>query len=273
MSDDAPTNGLGHDLLGHDLPAHVRENQRYWNQNAPAWVASGERNWTDTEPSWGIWGVPEADLNMLPDDMSGLRAVELGCGTGYVSAWMARRGAAVTGIDASEAQLATARRLATEHDLDLTLVHGDAEATPFADASFDFAISEYGAAIWCDPYVWIPEAWRLLAPGGRLVMLGHHPLTTACSPWNGATPVGETLVRPYFGLHRIDWTQVEIDPGGIEFTLPLSDWFALFRRTGFEVEDLREPRPAHGGTEERFYATADWAQRWPTELVWKLRKP
>lgn len=59
MSDDAPTNGLGHDLLGHDLPAHVRENQRYWNQNAPAWVASGERNWTDTEPSWGIWGCPK----------------------------------------------------------------------------------------------------------------------------------------------------------------------------------------------------------------------
>jgi len=258
---------------GPTLPPHVQENERYWDAMAGDWIGPGERNWEASEPSWGIWGVPESELVMLMDDMTGLRAVELGCGTGYVSAWMARRGATVTGIDASEAQLATARRLAAEHHVDLTLVHGNAEATPFPDASFDFAISEYGAAIWCDPHVWIPEAWRLLAPGGRLVMLAHHPLTTVCSPLNGATPVVDRLIRPYFGLHRVDWTQVEIDPGGIEFTLPLSDWFALFRRTGFEVEDLREPRPALGGSEERFFATADWARRWPTELVWKLRKP
>ena len=49
---------------------------------------------------------------MLPADMSGLAAIELGCGTGYVSGWMARRGASVVGIDNSRRQLDTARRLA-----------------------------------------------------------------------------------------------------------------------------------------------------------------
>ena len=97
--------------------------------------------------------------------MTGTDAIELGCGTAYISAWMVRRGARVVGIDVSEEQLATARRLATEHDRDLELIHCNAEAVPYPDESFDFAISEYGAAIWADPYKWIPEAWRLLRPG------------------------------------------------------------------------------------------------------------
>ena len=201
----------------------------------------------------------------------GMRTIELGCGTGYVSGWMARRGAICTGVDVAEGQLATARRLAAEHGADLTLHHGSAEATPFADASFDFAISEYGAAIWCDPFVWLREAHRILRPGGRLAFLGHHPLATVCSPWDGA-PVGETLVRPYFELHRTDWTQVAVDPGGIEFTLPIERWFALFREVGFEVLDVREPRPRSDDLGERFAVDAAWARRWPSELVWKVRK-
>src|SRR5690554_5181606 len=119
---------------------HVSENRRYWDAMASDWVAAGERAWTRSEPSWGIWSVPESELKLLPEDMNGMHAVELGCGTAYVSAWMARRGARVTAIDNSEQQLATARRLATEHGLNLTLVHGNAEATPFGPGRFDFAI-------------------------------------------------------------------------------------------------------------------------------------
>ncbi|MFN7974378.1 MAG: class I SAM-dependent methyltransferase [Acidobacteriota bacterium] len=97
----------------------------------------------------------------------------LGCGTGYVSAWLARRGARAVGIDNSPAQLASARQFQDAHGLPFPLIHGDAEHLPFADASFDHAISEYGAAIWCDPRVWIPEAARVLRPGGRLSTCGH----------------------------------------------------------------------------------------------------
>lgn len=178
-----------------DLPEHVRTNRAHWNRQAPEWTAAGERAWRRREPSWGMWAVPEAELRMLPADMRGMRAVELGCGTGYVSAWMAQRGATVTGIDASENQLATARRLARDHGLALTLIHGNAESTPFEDDSVDFVISEYGAAIWCDPYAWIPEAQRILRPGGRLTFLGHHPLATVCSPFDGASPAREALLR------------------------------------------------------------------------------
>ena len=254
-------------------PEHVAENRRHWDAKAPDWVARGERNWARDVPEWGQWDIPEAQLGMFPADLAGLDAIELGCGTAYVSAWMARRGARVVGIDASAAQLATARRLAADHGVELTLVQGDAEAVPYPDRSFDFAVSEYGAAIWCDPDVWITEAHRLLRPGGRLSFLGCAPLAMVCMPLDGSTPLGDRLVRDYFGMRRFDWRGARVDPGGIEFNLPVSGWLALFRRVGFEVEDYVEIQAPEPGPEMSGFATADWAHRWPSEHVWKLRKP
>jgi ubiquinone/menaquinone biosynthesis C-methylase UbiE len=104
----------------------------------------------------------------------------LGCGTAYISAWLSRRGARVVGIDNSEAQLGTARRLQRQYGLAFALIHGDAQAIAYPDASFDFAISEYGACLWADPQHWVPKAARVLRPGGRLVFLTNSFLMTLC---------------------------------------------------------------------------------------------
>src|SRR6478672_10480542 len=159
-----------------ELPDHVARNRRFWNDYAPQWIEAGHEDWATEEPRWGIWRVPESEVGLLPAELEGKDTIELGCGTGYVSAWLARRGARPVGIDNSEAQLATARRMQAEHGLEFPLLHGNAEDVPRPDGAFDFAISEYGASIWCDPYAWIPEAARLLRPGGRLVFLVNHPL-------------------------------------------------------------------------------------------------
>jgi 2-polyprenyl-3-methyl-5-hydroxy-6-metoxy-1,4-benzoquinol methylase len=76
---------------------------------APHWIAAGDRARSSPEPLWGIWSIGNDELPLLDDDLSGLRAIELGCGTGYVSAWMHRRSASVHAIDNSGQQLATAR--------------------------------------------------------------------------------------------------------------------------------------------------------------------
>jgi len=256
----------------HDqLPEHARANRDFWDSMADEWVAAGQRLWKQQMPTWGIWGAPDGEVELLPADMSGMRAIELGCGTGYVSAWMARRGATVVGIDNSERQLTTARRLMEEHGLRIDLIHGNAEEVPYPDASFDFAVSEYGAAIWCDPFVWIPEAHRLLRPGGELRFLGTHPLAIACSPESGAN-VDDQLHRSYFDMHMQDWRAVEVDPGGMEFNLPISGWFKLFHGTGFEVVDFREVRPPAVAADDRFAIPHAWAREWPSEQVWHLRK-
>jgi SAM-dependent methyltransferase len=265
--------GAGYGRAVPELPRHASHNRNYWDEQAPGWVLSGEQRWASTEPVWGVWKLPETEVGLFPADLAGLDAIELGCGTGYVSGWMARRGARVVGIDNSERQLTTARRLAAEHGVELTLLHGNAETVDYPDESFDFAVSEYGAAIWCDPHAWVPEAYRLLRPGGRLAFLGHTPLSMVCSPTDGSLPIEVRLHRPYFGLHSLDWTDAVDDPGGIEFNLGTADWFALFRRTGFEIVDYLELRNPDPQRPDHDWVTAQWAHDFPSEQVWKLRKP
>ena len=94
-----------------------------------------------------IFQAPEAELGVFPESVAGLDVIELGCGTAYISAWLARRGAHPVGIDNSPAQLATARRMQEQFGIAFPLHLGNAEETGFPDASFDLAISEYGAAL------------------------------------------------------------------------------------------------------------------------------
>jgi SAM-dependent methyltransferase len=213
--------------------------------------------------------VPETDLLLLPD-VDGLDVIELGCGTGYVSSWLARRGGRPVGLDNSSAQLATARGLQTAFGIRFPLVHADAERTPFRDESFDLAVSEYGAAIWCDPFVWIPEAARILRPGGRLVFLGNSYLAMLTMPDEEA-PATETLQRDHFGMHRFVWPDDQ--DSGVEFHIPHGEMIRLLHRAGFEIEDLVEIRaPEDAQTPADPLATAEWSRRWPVEEVWKARK-
>src|SRR5580658_8381314 len=140
-------------------------------------------------------------LPVLPADPAGVAAVELGCGSGYVSAWLARRGARPVGVDVSARQLATAHRLQDEFGLHFPLVQADAERVPLSAGCADLVISEYGASVWCDPYRWIPAAARLLRPGGQLVFMAQSTLARMCMPEHG--PATDRLIRDLFGLHRV----------------------------------------------------------------------
>lgn len=247
---------------------HVRRNRAAWNRWAADYVAAGERNWRAAEPSWGIWGVPESALGVLPPGLAGADAVELGCGTAYVSAWLARRGARPVALDNAPAQLATARRLQREHGLAFPLLCANAEALPLPAARFDLAISEYGAATWCDPHRWIPEAARVLRPGGQLIFLHGTPLLLLAEQEVEEVPAGDRLLRPYFGMHRIEWP----DTPAVEFQLGYGDWLRIFGSSGFDVVDLAEVRPPEGATTRYGFVDLAWARRWPAEQVWKLRR-
>ncbi|WP_375173433.1 class I SAM-dependent methyltransferase [Pseudooceanicola sp.] len=250
---------------------HVSTNRQIWDEDAVNWIEAGERLWALETPEWGNWGVPEANVPLLPADMTGQQAIELGCGTGYVSGWMARRGAQVTAIDVSPRQLETARRLAAHHGAEITFIEGNAEDTGLPDGAFDFAISEYGAAIWCPPETWLREAWRVLRPGGQLVFLGNHPISLICSPLNGA-PCDRALHRPYRDMWGADWTQVEIEPSGICFNLTTSDWMRLFAEIGFAVTGYQEVYAPDWAQGTRAAVPADWARDFPVEQVWHLAK-
>jgi SAM-dependent methyltransferase len=249
-----------------DPADHVRRNRMHWDRISPEYAERAPQAWASREETWGIWGLPERDLRALPE-VADKDVVELGCGTGYWSAWLTRRGARVVGLDNSWRQLQTAQALRREHGLAISFIHADAEQAPLRDASFDVALSEYGASLWCDPYRWIPEAARLLRPGGELVFLRQSVFLALCAP-DGDGAAEDRLVRDYFGLHRLAWS----DDDSIEFALPFGEWLRLFRATGFEVLDLIELRPPVGATSRYPHVTGAWARRWPSEEIWRLRR-
>jgi SAM-dependent methyltransferase len=246
---------------------HVVVNRAKWDLDAAEYEEPGRRNWASNVPHWGIWDIPDSDVHMLPD-VKGLDVIELGCGTAYVSSWLARRGGRVVGLDNSAAQLANAKRFQREFRVEFPLIHGNAESVPFADGSFDVAVSEYGACLWCDPYRWIPEASRVLRPGGTLVFLTNSALLMLCMPDLEVDLVSDRLLRDYFGMHRFEWT----DDPGIEFHLAHGDLIRLLRSNGFEVEDLVEIQAREGAVTRFPWVTAEWARRWPSEEIWKARK-
>jgi SAM-dependent methyltransferase len=245
------------------------KNVELWTKtNAEFTDASARRSWEREEIVWGVFAVPESEVGVL-GDVSGLDAVELGCGTAFCSAWLARRGARVVGVDPTPAQLETARRMQVEFGLEFPLVEAFGEDVPLPDASFDLVHSEYGASIWADPYRWIPEAARLLRPGGRLVFMRNSTLSMLCAPDVGQ--VDERLHRPLFGMYRLEWPDNE---GAVEYHLPPGELIDLLCANGFEIERLVELQaPKDAETHDFYdYVTADWARTWPAEEIWAARK-
>jgi SAM-dependent methyltransferase len=263
-----PGSGGAAESTSSDLPEHVRRNRAAWDNMAAEYEAPGHRAWARTQPDWGIWGVPEKELHVLPD-VAGLDVIELGCGTAYISAWLARLGARPVGIDNSEAQLVNARRFQVEFGLEFPLLHGNAETVPYPAASFDLAISEYGACLWADPGAWVPEAARLLRPGGRLIFLTNAATLMLCTPDDENEQASDRMVRPYFGWYRFEWPD---DEDSVEFHLNHGDWIRLLRSCGFEIEDLIEIQAPVDSATRYPFVTADWARDWPSEEVWKARK-
>jgi SAM-dependent methyltransferase len=246
----------------------VAANVAAWTKaNAEYTDGSAARAWASEEMSWGVFHVPESSVGCI-GDVAGLDVVELGCGTAYISAWLAKRGARPIGVDPTPAQLETARRMMRETGIEFPLVQAPGESVPLPDASFDLAISEYGACLWADPYEWVLEAARLLRPDGRLIFLTNSIISMLTIP-----PVGkvtEQLQRPLFGLFRSTWPGDE----GIEFHLPHGEWIRLLRANGFEIEALHELQAPEDAQDPVYYdyVTAAWARKWPTEEIWVARK-
>ena len=250
-----------------EYPEYVARNVEKWTETNSEFTGPRAReSWAKDELTLGVFKTAEARQDIF-GDVRGLDVVELGCGTAYVSAWFAKNGARPVGVDPTPAQLATARAMQEEFGLEFPLVEAVAESVPLPDASFDLAVSEYGASIWADPFRWIPEAARLLRPEGRLVFLRNTPLSILCMRLDG---IDECLQRPQRELNRLEWP----DTGEVEFHLPHGELIDLLRSSGFEVDRLVELYATEDAETHGYYnyVTADWARKWPAEEIWIARK-
>ena len=117
-----------------------------------------------------------------------------------------------------------------------------------------------------DPYRMVPEAARLLRPGGLFAFNHHSPIETICWALDAETD-GDRLVVDYFGMHGLD------DGDESSLPAPYGDWIRLFRANGFVVEDLIEPRPPDDATSSYRSATS-WRGRGAgrRRSIWRLRR-
>ncbi len=240
-------------------------NRAYWNRTSDEYQERNKEFIGRAEPRWGVWQIAESELQIL-GDISGKDVLELGCGAAQWSILLARQGARPVGLDNSERQLDHARELMAEAGVDFPLVHSSAEEVPLADESFDVVFCDHGALSWSDPYTTVPEAARVLRPGGLLAFSTTSALAAIC--WSEENDmVGPALKHDYFGLHSFD------EGEGVNYQLPYGEWIRLLRANGFVVEDLIEPQPAADATSTYWEPDErDWARRWPSESIWKARK-
>jgi len=212
--------------------------------------------------AWGLWRRYERDLRIL-DAVAGRDVLELGCGAAHWSRSLAGRGARVVALDISAAQLQHVDR--TGRGVVRT-VQADACALPFADASFDVVLSDYGGMSWADPYRTVPEVARVLRPGGQLAFCTNTPFFVMC--WDGSNrTLTSTLRHGYFGLHSRS-----VAPGAVDFVLPYGEWVRLLGDHGLSLEALLEEPP--DGTVPTTFTDrpAEWISRWPIEAIWSARR-
>ncbi len=153
-----------------------------------------------------------------------------------------------------------------EAGVDFPLIHTNAEDVPLPSQSFDIIFCDHGAMSFADPHLTIPEASRLLRPGGLLAFNMATPLLEVC--WNEAKDaVDSCLQNNYFELRSSQ------DDQSVNFQLPYGEWIRLFRRNGFIIEDLVELQaPVEATTSYEEYVPKQWARAWPAEHIWKVRR-
>jgi len=226
---------------------------RYWDDSADVWTKLARagydvyRNYLNTP----------AFLEMLPE-IKGLKGIDIGCGEGYNTRLLAKRGARMTAIDIAETFVAYAQESEREKPLGITYQVASAVELPFGDRLFDFATAFMSLMDVPETNRALTEAYRVLKPGGFLQFSIAHPCFDTPHRRNLRDAQHSTYaieVGDYFRNSdgEIDeWlfkaAPAEVKQGMRKFRIPrfrrtLSEWLNLLVETGFKLERVEEPRP------------------------------
>jgi SAM-dependent methyltransferase len=238
----------------------------WWNAWADEFQETGD---IEVTVAFGPGASVGDDLGLL-GDVEDTRAIELGCGGGQFGLALAERGADVTGVDLSEAQLAHARENAAERDADVDFVESSVtDLDAFDDESFTLAFSAFAFQWVEDLEAALAEAYRVLEPGGRLVYSVDHPF------YKTMDPETHEPARSYFTNEPRRVYSEGFDAEMVVYSRGIGETVELLTDVGFDVEAIREPgyedpdayENAFGSFEPELMADV------PPTVVYAARKP
>lgn len=187
------------------------------------------------EPIVEITSEIHAALVAALDGQPGERWLDVATGTGAVALRAAQAGAQVTGIDLAPALVEIAQQKAAGQGVEVRFETGDAEALPYADASFDVVSSALGTQFAPDHRAVAAELARVCKPGGRLGL--------AC--WTPTSGVADMfgVMRPFMpapppGAGNVfDWGRPDYatDLLGADFELSITERDTVFYPESGEV--------------------------------------
>lgn len=217
--------------------------RRWWDADAAQYHEThAEFLGVDSPGGEFVWcpeGLHEGDMKFL-GDVTGKAVLEIGCGSAPCSRWLAGQGARPVGLDLSRGMLERGLAVMARGGPRVPLVQADAEALPFADASFDLACSAFGAVPFvADSAQVMREVARVLRPGGRWVFSVNHPMRWIFPDDPG--PAGLTATIPYFD--RTPYVEVDGDdvPTYVEHHRTIGDRVREIVAAGMALEDIVEP--------------------------------
>lgn len=211
----------------------------YWNAAAGDYYDEHGAFLGDARFVWCPEGVEEADAHLL-GPVRGKRVLEIGCGAAQCSRWLVSQGADVVAFDIAAGQLRIGRGLDRRTGIAVRTVVADAEAMPFADASFELACSAFGAFPFvADVNEALTETARVLEPGGRLVFSVSHPVRWAMP--DDPSAAGLRISTSYFDRRPYAEVNDTGTPVYAEHHRTTGDWIRALTGAGFTVDDLIEP--------------------------------
>lgn len=193
----------------------------------------------------GLGGAGEwAALEPLLPDFNGRRVLDLGCGYGWHCNYAASRGAAqVIGIDSSAKMLKRAEEL--KSDPNISYQPGTMESFAFSEESFDIILSSLAIHYVADYAGLIDKCYRILSPGGRLVMTVEHPVFTSqgSQDWryDSAGEIEHFPVDNYFYEGRRETTF--LGETVTKYHRTLTSYLMVLIERGFRLQGVVEPMP------------------------------
>ncbi|MBD3190661.1 MAG: methyltransferase domain-containing protein [Candidatus Heimdallarchaeota archaeon] len=233
-----------------DREVDFSETKRRWEKTSHSWIQNLQNNEDKGDASREF--IIDPALWKQLGDIKGLKVLDAGCGNGYLSRQMAKKGAEVTGIDFSKHFIGFCKRKEKKNPLGCKFFKGSLTDMPFFESEmFDLVVSNVVMVDVQDYRTAFKEINRVLKPKGRFVWSNLHPVFGSFNQIFYKLPFDTqrneeriaVMVDRYFdsGAMLMSWGKLKPI---WQFHRTLQEYTQALNQAGFLIREIIEPHPS-----------------------------